>query len=415
MKFGQWSMGVRGWPRRRAPQLVFPLVAALACGSESSSESGPVGGQHEDPDFSSQALLQNLGERVIASYEDFAGAAEQLEASTEAWAGSLDEADRRDAQQAWRDAMVVWQPSELYRFGPGGEPTTVYGGQGLGDTIYSWSLSVNPCRVDQETLEDAFMDPEALAAEAVNVRGLDALEYLLFNDSTDNACATNLSINTDGLWADRLDEVPQLRADYAAALAREVRTNADALLAAWDPDEGDFLEQLVGAGEPSSVYPSLGAAFVDIGGAMLYIDQQTKERKVAIPAGIAGCETATCPESVESPFAMVSTQNIRGNLTGLHLLFVGNLPDQEEAYGLDDQLRDYGADATAEAMAIDLQAAIDSADALEEDTLVESLEQSLDQVQDLYDALVVLTGEIKTELVRDLGIDLTAPGAGDAD
>ena len=81
--------------------------------------------------------------------------------------------------------MAVWQQLELLQVGPAGLMGTVAGGDSLRDAIYSWP-TVNTCRVDQESARRGFLN---LGAALVNVRGLDALEHLLFTTSADHTCS----------------------------------------------------------------------------------------------------------------------------------------------------------------------------------------------------------------------------------
>src|SRR5690606_29393153 len=101
--------------------------------------------------------------------------------------------------QAWREAMVLWQRAELTQLGPTGLMGSVLAGEDLRDEIYSWPL-VNPCRIDQELVAKSYEDTDQLASALINLRGLDALEYLLFHDGPGNACAATVSINKDGSW-----------------------------------------------------------------------------------------------------------------------------------------------------------------------------------------------------------------------
>jgi predicted lipoprotein len=167
-----------------------------------------------------------------------------------------------------------------YRFGPAGDSSTPFGA-GIGDEIYSWVVSTNPCRVDQETAAADHADPVAATAKPINVRGLDALEYLLFAPDPSNRCSAGLSINADGTWLAIEGELAQRRASQAHALAIDVHERARALVAAWEPVGGDFSARLV----DGRAYADTGEAFGAVVGATLYLDTQTKDRKVGIPSG----------------------------------------------------------------------------------------------------------------------------------
>lgn len=393
--------------------LYFAL--ALACGSGDGTDSfGSAvqvsAGQHPDPDYALSKTLENVGSHALSVYQDFAERAALVEQAVADYAGSLATGDRESAQSAWREAMGVWQQAELLRFGPAGDVTTP-GGLGIGDEIYSWVVSTNACRVDQETTLDDHADPSAVASKPINVRGLDALEYLLFNDDAGNQCAANLSINTAGTWAAIQDEVVERRAQQALALSIDLRRRSQALVDAWDPDGGGFAASF--SRPDGNPYDTERDVLSAVAGATLYLDTQTKDRKVGVPGGVVNCSADTCPDSVESPFAGMSRQSVRANLESFQLIFNGG--SNGAGYGLSDELMNVGADDLAEALSSDVQASLDAVDALGDATLREALTANVEGVRALYDSIKAVTDRIKGELVDELGLELTDPGAGDAD
>ena len=114
--------------------------------------------------------------------------------------GLLTESTAREAaQQAWRDAMSIWQQAELMQVGPAGGMGMVTAGETLRDRICSLTM-VNTCRVDQELVAENFGSPSFFDTALVNVMGLDALEYLLFHVTEDNTCPPQATINTSSQW-----------------------------------------------------------------------------------------------------------------------------------------------------------------------------------------------------------------------
>lgn len=397
------------WPARGAV-----LALLLGCGGGSDSVvSAPVdAGNHPSSDYSSQAAVASLGQRVLGVYEQFASNASTLEQATFAYAESGEASERLEAQQAWAAAMNIWQQAEVFRFGPAGD-TTNPGGLGIADEIYSWVVSTNTCRVDQETASEASQDAELIALEAINVRGLDSLEYLLFNEDLGNTCASNLSLNTSGAWAGIEGEVESRRARYAHSLAVGVEERATALVQAWQQDAGDFLSTL---GRKGSEYSTVGEAFSAIGAGLLYLDVQTKDRKVGGPAGLLACSSATCPDDLESPFARVSKQNVAANLLAFELLLSSSEESSEATrWGFADALKDVGAAELAEQMKVDVEQALQAVEDIGEPTLLKALDDDLDAVVALYDAIKKLTDNIKGEFIEELGLQISEPGAGDAD
>jgi uncharacterized protein len=398
----------------RAITVTALLIALGGC-----SDSGAARKNAEDPSDASviarRAALSSIGERVILkTYRDLSARAEALEDAAAAWqAAPKDEAMRQAAQAAWRDAMASLQQAELFQLGPAGPMGVVAAGEDRRAQLYSWPL-VNACRVDQELLAQRYSDQAALSAQPVNVRGLDALEYLLHHDAGTNACAPNAAINASGQWAALpADELPARRAAYALALTRDLRVHADALRDRWEPTGGDFLAELTGAGLTSETWSSSQEALDAIFAALFYLDKETKDMKLALPAGIMGCEVE-CADKVESLHADASHLHVLANLRGFSAIYHGGERADAQARGFDDLLRGVGAVALADELDADIEAALIAVEALGP-SLRAALAQDPARVVAAHAAVRKITDNLKTELVAVLDLELPQRAEGDND
>ena len=360
-----------------------------------------------------RTVLASVGpEIVLPVLERFSAATEQLEATTVQWETTLVEGGDPDgartaAQEAWWNAMVIWQEAELLQVGPAGSSLTTVGGQDLRDEIYSWP-TINPCRVDQETVESDWDESNFFDQNLVNSYGLDALEHLLYADE-DNACPSQVDINADGTW-DALgsDQIALNRAAFAIALIHQLQHNTDTLLNAWGADGDNFSETLATAGEDGpydNVLHGLNAIF----DAMFYLELLTEDRKLAMPLGLQDCGTATCLDAVESMASGGSLSWLRANLVGFSLLFTGG-----DGVGMNDLLEEMGHG--------DLATLIDDAvplvlNALEgiEGPLDVAIVNQRDEVDALYAALQHLTDLLKGDLATVLTLQIPSEAAGDND
>ena len=396
-------------------QLAFTSWLALGCLTACLADPAADGaeGDAPPPEFpEAPSLLSNLAENVVLTpYRQFDMESANLQIATASYQLSLSVEDLETARAAWRTTMSVWQRAEVYQAGPAGASGHVKGGLDLRDEIYSWPLS-NSCRVDQETLESAFADPASLALETINVRGLDAIEYLLFNETIEHTCPAGLTLDTT--WPGRLSEIPQLRADYAAALTVEVAATATTLLAAWETSSGAFVDELRLAGRGSIVYPTTHSALNAVSDALFYLDTFAKDLKRAIPAGISDCTSGSCPEQLESLWATHSKENIVANLGGAQALFLG-APVGEDGYGFDDLLVSLDETELSETMSADLAETVAAANAIEEVTLKEALSVDQDSVVALHDALKDFTTNLKTQFVAVMELQLPQRAEGDND
>lgn len=336
---------------------------------------------------------------MLPALEAFEASSRALEAAATEYADDPSDSMRESAQQAWLETMADWQFLEMMLVGPAGTMMDVAGGEDIRDEIYSWPLT-NPCRVDQETTEAAYASPDLLAAERVNVRGLDALEYLLFDADEENACSAVSAINAEGTWA-ALGDVRERRARYVASAATLLAREGVRLHGTW---RDTFRDVMVGA--PSDLYASQQAVLNAISDALFYLDKEVKDMKLA---GIAGVAEIMGADTRESRYANVSIAHVIANLDAFELVFTGGA-----GVGYDDLLVEAGAGATASAMAAAIDAAQAEAASLESDVPTLLAENELALVP-LYDRVKAITDLLKTEFITALDLDLPQRAESDND
>lgn len=404
--------------RRRAAS---PLAAGLLLGWFGSVACSNAGTPTPPTDnFDRSALLASLESRVIQpAHQQFLTEARALEAAALAWDQAAQAGDgataRGNAQAAWRNAMKAWQAVELLQLGPVGRGGVATGGLGLRDEVYSWP-TVNPCRVDQELVVSDYQRADYPNGELINVYGLAALEYLLFQDATQNACAPQLEIN-QGPWATLLNEPGALerrRAAYAGVLARHVAQKAQQIVDLWSGEAG-FGRQLARAGQEGSPFRTAQAAVDEVFAAMFYLDLETKDRKIATPAGLStSCPNPTCPEALESPWSKNAKDNLIANLQMFERLYLGDSPERPGAPGFDDFLIARGAPELAAQIQADTTGALSRVGALP-GTMDQALTQDRAQVIEAYEAVKKVTDDLKTQFVTVLNLRVPDEGAGDND
>jgi uncharacterized protein len=394
-------------------------LALMSCdhGDVDTADTGPGPGVDGGPPATSLADLQreilaNTSTNIVVpALEDFVTAANALESAASAHAADPSAANREAAQGAFVDALAAWQRVELMQLGPTGMSGTsgAVGGMDLRDDVYTYERS-SLCRLDQETVEGAYSDVDAFASELVNVRGLDAIEYLLFIESEENHCSPMSPINRDGTWgALGSNGLRDARAAYAATVATLVRRAGEAARDAWLAFAGD----LATAGLAESEYPSAQAAFNDLGGAMLYLDTDTKDMKLAVPAGITGCMEAPCFGELETEYADVGAAAILENLRVFQRMYLGAEPGTD-APGWDDLLIEVGAEELNTMLADALTDAITATEALGP-SLRDAITNNPADVMTAYDAISLVTRLFKTDVFTVLDIEPTGPRIGDND
>lgn len=358
------------------------------------------------------AVLQATSVCATALYAGAATAAAALRDAAVAAAKTPNETTKQAVRDAWNLAIDRWQQAELVRVGPAG-PATLPGGKGLRDLVYSWPL-VSPCLIEQQIVAKSYEKADFLATGLVNMRGLWAAEHLLFNESSSNACSAAASINSSGAWAamTAADLAARKRA-YAEVVTTDVATQTKLIADAWPKSGDDFAGQLATAGQGSSLFATEQLAMNAVSDGLFYLDSEVKDLKIGRPIGLIECETATCPETVESRYAKRSRDHIKNNLLGFRQMFEGC--DEGDNLGFDDLLVSLGAGDLAGRMKADLASAIETTDALPSADLAEVLTTDPAKLTALHVAIKKLTDAMKTELATVLDLELPQNVEGDND
>jgi uncharacterized protein len=365
------------------------------------------------------AVVSALAMCTLDTYRAFVPTADALATAATALASDGSEPRWTAARTAWNAAMERWQEAELHQYGPLGQRSRTPGGQDLRDYIYYWPPSVR-CFVEQEIVSARYKQPTYLGTAFISQRGLAALEYLLFYTGTDNECAATVDLNKNGTWAALVatpDELPRRKREFAAVLAADVATRAHALVDAWEPGKGNFLNEVQTAGAGSTVYSSPQAVLNALALALLYIDNPAKDYKLGRPLGLRECEAAPCLETLESRFALRSKNHLARNLDAFEKLILGCQASSAggdagaggtDGLGIDDLLVAMGSDGAAlagrlRARIADVRTALN---AIPGDDLKQPLQDSRPAVQTLHDASKALLDVFKTELFMALNIEL---------
>ncbi len=404
-QFGRWAHLVVG--------LTVSVSWSPSCSKSKNNIAPPT------DNFDRNALLQSLGAHVfVPAYETFQTEAKALAVAVEAYKTALGVSDgaaeRKAAREAWGRAMAAWQQAEIFQLGPAGIEGQDTGGKNLRDEIYSWPTAVNTCSVDQEVVNGEFGAPDFFSTHLITVYGLDALEYLLFNEALVHTCATQVGL--DARWnVLSAEALTQSRANYADAVAAHLLGDANTLVEAWSSASGNFITQLGTAGQSGSPYPSAQGALDEVLDALFYVEVVTKDRKLSKPLGFRdSCGSSTCParpDERESRWANHSKENIIANLQALRSALTGGGQDN---MGFEDMLQALGAKNLAETMLQDIDAAIAEVEVITP-SLAHALVHELGDARSAHAAVKKVTDGLKGSFATVLMLKLPQEGAGDAD
>lgn len=345
----------------------------------------------------------------MGRYDDALIAAKELETRATAWVADRSEENLASARDAWEQAMSAWQKAELYRLGPAARPNDP-GAESLRDEIYAWPL-FSRCKVEEQLVSKAY-EAATFTTSLISARTLTAAEFLLFYEGTDNACGERSAINANGTWAAlSSDELEMRKADYLAAVAKDIVVKATRLVDAWSPSGGNFEMEFAKAGQTSRVYRTEMQALNALSHALFYVEIEVKDLKLGRPLGIQLCPDIDCP--FESPWAGRSTKNVVDNLEAARGLFLG-CGEADEGVAFDDWLVAAGASDLSERMTLALTEAQEAAQKLDEPLDVAATHAEAD-VEALYKSVKKFTDLLKSEFASVLNLELPQTAEGDND
>lgn len=390
----------------------FAGLATTACVS-------PVPPDPVTDGFDRLALLSSIETNVIRpAHQHFESTAQDLVVAIDGYKTALDTSTTAPsaalslAQEAWRNTMLAWQHIEVMQVGPVGAKGRRVGGESIRDEVFSWPTT-NSCRVDQEIVRQKYSEPNFILESLVMSYGLDALEYLMFVHAVDNTCPSLVDINEQGLWAALTPtEIENRRAVYAHGIAMQVAFEASRIVRLWSDS---FSTEFVQSGSKGSVYKSPQEALDELFAAVFYLELVVKDRKLALPAALsADCKDVSCPDKLESRWALHSRENILANLEAFKTVFVGGDEDNSEHIGFDDFLAKLGAASLSAEILASLDFAIGLIKSQTTPYKTALMNQQTDLVQ-AHDAVKQVTDLLKTKFVSILSLEIPNEGAGDSD
>ncbi|MCB9272835.1 MAG: imelysin [Lewinellaceae bacterium] len=242
-------------------------------------------------DFS--AIITNIGNDVILNtYEGLADKAALLQAATEALEATPSMATLEAARQAWAAARAPWEQSEGFLFGPVDQ-------EGLDPSIDSWPVNVTD--LNNVLSSSNSLTVEFLKAQEGTLKGFHTIEFLLWGENGDKQV---------GAFTAREFE-------YMAACAGALAADAAELSHLWDPTGGNFIENVVKAGEGSPVYVSQKAALEEITSALIIIADEVGNGKINDPFSQ---EDLTLEES---RFSANSKADFSNNIRSIRNVYTG--------------------------------------------------------------------------------------------
>ncbi len=267
--------------------IVASLVLSMVGCSSDDGGGGSVSELEVDRADRGEVLAAIADDVIVPAFTELGAATDELATTTAALCTSPDEATLAAARAAWDEAQGAWRRTEAFRFGPA-------------KTLRSNARIAYP--IDAEKLDELLatagelpdpITPEAVAELGADVRGLAAIEQLLFTP------------------ADAATLDPRACA-YLRAAAVDVRDGAEELRAAWAEGvdgAAPFAEQLADPGGDSMYADEQEAVDDLVNGSIAALTTITEMELGADPATVdvgparrAGADVADMLASVQSVY-----------------------------------------------------------------------------------------------------------------
>lgn len=393
------------------------VLTLVGCGSSSSSSIGSTTDSCaalESATFSCKKMLNDIVDHTVEPLiADFTVQVQSLQTKTSEYCASIEtanqEAELGEAKQTWQAAMDAWQQLEVMQFGPLLTQR---------EEFYSWPLN-DSCKVDEEVVFSLAQGYDISTGVTPARRGLDAFEYLIFNNTMAISCAPNNTTPALEAWNDKSDvEKREDRCGYAEMVSDDLVKRAATLTQAYAN-----YEITTDAG-------SLQKSANLVSDALFYIDKKTKDDKLVeqLPQTQAG---AFKPDNLEFIFANASKEAIHNNLKGALAIMDGT----DGNGGLGDYLTAVGQSALADEMITELNTAITNSnntnisasfrDIMEAsvpadvatciNAVSETAVTDLEKMCGLDNDIKAFTDDLKGQFVLTLGLSTPTEAEGDND
>ncbi|MEO0311769.1 MAG: hypothetical protein RIQ89_1426 [Bacteroidota bacterium] len=231
---------------------------------------------------------------IIATYADLDAKVSTLVNQLSTLEATPSIANLEASRQAWRDARKPWEQSEGFLFGPVDQ-------QGYDPNMDSWPVNVvdlDAVLNNGNVLTKAYID-----ALDGTLKGFHTIEYLLWG--------------TDG--NKQFNSFTTREFEYLKACAQSLKGVTADLYNAWIPSGGNFSNNLLTAGNGSTLYPSQKSALQEFVNGVITIADEVANGKINDPLSTGDVTLE------ESRFSANSKADFADNMRSIRNVYIGSL------------------------------------------------------------------------------------------
>lgn len=390
----------------------FVVFGVLGCGDDSGNSASEA---RVLLNLDRGAVLSRTADFLSASYSELAVRAKTLDESLTALCSSTYGSEAAassimTAKEKWRDLAAEWHKVDAIAVGP-----LAANAETLRYDIYSWPL-VNPCAVDREVANAKEQGQSYVLSDRDPSKGLDAVEYLLFDSDLDHACSA--AVSETASW-NTLPEAERFaaRCDYQKLLLLNLNSDIETLGQSWQDDYASTWKSLDG---DQSEQDRLN----ELTDGLFFIDSTVKDQKLGTPLAIySNCQSFPCLESVEHLSSGHSGSAVSANLKGFSEIY-GKV---DENSGFAALISEAGEEEYARELEAKVNAAVAASTDLEDSSFVDlladqtacdlelSVEEQVSLLCKSYQTLKQVTDELKGKFLAVLQLQLPKQSTGDND
>lgn len=356
----------------------FLLVLVWAC-SKTADPSG-------FDTFDRKGMLTNLGNNVIIpSFDLFYQKSTALEAAITAYATDVkNEQKLITAQNAWLDMAKAWKQASVFKQGPIDDNFL------LSNIDFSTKgVYLNPTLLEKAITDGTTINNAYIETKGSTVKGIHAIEYLLFGTST-----TTIIGNYTGVNGTK-------RTAYLTALATNLKNQAKIILDDW---KGSYVTTFINA-DGRDINSSLGI----LSNKLIDLIYTVRDERIGAPKGNRN-NGVPQPDLAESALSNNSTTLAINELTGLENAFLGRTPAGMNGAGLDDLLDKLGAKSGDELLSTKIKnqfATVYTKLNAIPAPLQTAVVNNKTEVQAAYDEIKRLQVMLEVDMINNLGVLLT--------
>ncbi len=246
------------------------------------------------------------------------------------WDSGIFETMRKGLQEDWKALMKTFHLIEGLQFGPQSE--------GFPDTemtkIFPYGTTWD-CGALGETVKMS-NDPGYRFSAGYSPYGLSNLLPLLFSSKVDEYCPESRVKDPITAWRkkDRLGREKDV-CNYAKKVSNESSERISRVAEQWSHQYGFLAKKIVDENYFGNPIETINK----ISDGLFYIEKELKDERLAVPAGISNCLSASCPYMSIHRLSGISIDSVIQNLNGFKMLFKGiTFKNNIDGFGFDDYL-----------------------------------------------------------------------------